>query len=182
MSNIVTAYKDRQGLAATGFLAERLAMSVATLLLACPMPYLVVLVPVPSAARAVRRRGFDATWTLARRTQKLLTGGLATGSGTTGSDTTFERWPVPAVTTRRLLTQRRSVLDQSGLTATQRQRNVTDRFALRAGLGAGAAAVVVDDVVTTGSSLTESARALRAGGVPVLGAATVAATRRYRHS
>ena len=38
--------------------------------------------------------------------------------------------------------------------------------------------VLVDDLVTSGSSLTEAARVVRSGGGTVLGAATVAATRR----
>jgi predicted amidophosphoribosyltransferase len=42
------------------------------------------------------------------------------------------------------------------------------------------AAVLVDDLVTTGSSLTEAARVLRRAGITVLGAATVAATVRAR--
>ena len=39
--------------------------------------------------------------------------------------------------------------------------------------------MLVDDLVTTGSSLTEAARVLGRAGVPVLGAATVAATERH---
>jgi predicted amidophosphoribosyltransferase len=42
------------------------------------------------------------------------------------------------------------------------------------------AAVLVDDLVTTGSSLTEAARVLGKAGITVLGAATVAATVRVR--
>jgi predicted amidophosphoribosyltransferase len=54
-------------------------------------------------------------------------------------------------------------------------------FRVRRAISTGAV-VLVDDLVTTGSSLTEAARVLRAARIPVLGAATVAATVRVRPS
>ena len=56
-----------------------------------------------------------------------------------------------------------------------RRRNVAD--SLRARDAAGLRVVVIDDVVTTGATLEEAVRALRAGGAEVIGAATIAATR-----
>ncbi len=90
---------------------------------------------------------------------------------------------IPAVS-RTLLAQRAGTADQSGLSADARRANVVGAFRLSAGAraagtragGAGAAVVVVDDLVTTGNSLTEAARVLGAAGYHVLGAATVAAT------
>jgi len=79
------------------------------------------------------------------------------------------------------LVQSRPVADQAGLGARARQQNLAGAFRLRRPITAGAV-VIVDDLVTTGSSITEAARVLREAGIPVLGAATVAATVRLRTS
>jgi predicted amidophosphoribosyltransferase len=85
------------------------------------------------------------------------------------------------MTVRSALTQGRRVADQAGLGAAARQQNLAGAFRLRRPISTGAA-VLVDDLVTTGSSLAEAARVLREAGIPVLGAATVAATVRVRPS
>ena len=112
----------------------------------------VLLVPVPSSATAVRERGHDH----ARR--------LAAAAG--------RRTGLRSVP---LLRAARALADQSGLDAAGRSANL--HGALVAGPGArGRAVVVVDDVVTTGATLAEAARALEAAGARVQGAAVVAAT------
>lgn len=163
LRHVIVAHKDRQALGLTRFLAQRLALSVHALLSAYGSGSggdLVTLVPVPSAAAAVRQRGFDATWAMARLAARRLQ----------------VRHPVTA---RRILEQRRGVSDQAGLDAGQRAANIGHNFRLRRG-GRPALVVVVDDVVTTGSSLTEAARVLTEAGFTLLGAATVAATVRRR--
>ena len=70
------------------------------------------------------------------------------------------------------------MLDQAELTYEHRRANL--HGALRARRISALAArevVLVDDISTSGASLAEAARALRDAGVPVLGAATVAAAR-----
>ena len=91
------------------------------------------------------------------------------------------------VRTNRLLRQTGTVADQAGLDAADRQRNLAGSMAARtvalrslARTGDPVAAVVCDDVLTTGATAREAQRALAAVGVPVLGIACVAATRR-RH-
>ncbi|WP_454317253.1 ComF family protein [Streptomyces phaeoluteigriseus] len=108
----------------------------------------VLLVPVPSAPRATRSRGHDPARRIA-----LAAASLLRGSGV--------RARVAAV-----LRQRRVVADQAGLDSRQRLANLDGALAVVAGggrllLGAGAV-VVVDDLVTTGASLSEAARAVRA--------------------
>jgi predicted amidophosphoribosyltransferase len=163
LRRLISAHKERQALALTSFLAERLALSVHGLLASEPFAVhtsRIVLVPIPSAAGAVRRRGFDATASMARLAARRLR----------------VRY---SVTVRSALTQRRRVADQAGLDAAARHENLAGAFRLRRPISTGAA-VLVDDLVTTGSSLTEAARVLRAAKIPVFGAATVAATVRVR--
>ena len=71
----------------------------------------------------------------------------------------------------------RRVADQSGLDAAGRSANLAGALRASSDLS-GVPVVVVDDVVTTGATLVEAARALRDAGALVRGAAVVAATQR----
>ncbi|MFE7779142.1 ComF family protein [Streptomyces sp. NPDC057445] len=125
-----------------------------------------MLVPVPSARSAVRARGHDAT-----RRVAVAAAGILRRSG------------VPAGALP-VLRQCRPVADQSGLTARERQANMAGALMVPAGAGRllkDRRVVLVDDVMTTGASLAEAARALRAAtaadfrGHAPLSAAVVAA-------
>lgn len=124
-----------------------------------PPPSL-VLVPMPSRPKVVRERGVDTTARLAKTAARAL---REVGV------------PVRAVPA---LCHARAVEDQAGLSRDQRQANLSGALrARRAGAVASSGVVLVDDISTSGASLAEAARALRAAGVPVLGAATIAAAR-----
>ncbi len=114
----------------------------------------VLLVPVPSARRAVRARGHDP----ARRIALAAAGEL-------------RRTGTPARVLA-VLRQRHAVADQSGLGARQRRENLAGALAVAPGgarlLGGREPVVLVDDLMTTGASLAEAARAVReACAVPV---------------
>ncbi|MDH6221284.1 putative amidophosphoribosyltransferase [Streptomyces pseudovenezuelae] len=105
----------------------------------------VLLVPVPSAGGAVRARGHDPARRIA-----LAAAGELRRTGT--------RARVLAV-----LRQKRAVADQSGLNSRQRLDNLAGALAVAsggAGLLRGGRVVLVDDLMTTGASLTEAARAV----------------------
>ncbi len=66
----------------------------------------------------------------------------------------------------RLLRRTRPTPSQTTLTAAQRRENVKNAFAVRSARGlAGKSVIVVDDVLTTGSTTSEAAKALKAAGV-----------------
>ncbi|SOR81425.1 DNA utilization protein GntX [Streptomyces chartreusis NRRL 3882] len=109
----------------------------------------VLLVPVPSGRRAVRARGHDP----ARRIALAAAGEL-------------RRCGVPARVLG-ALRQVRTVADQSGLNSRQRLDNLAGALAVvpkGARLLSGGPVVLVDDLMTTGASLAEAARAVRAAG------------------
>ena len=171
LQRLVSAHKEHQVLSLTPFFGERLAAAVRCLLDASGSPRHapVLLVPVPSTPAAVRARGYDATGAMTRRAARRL----AAPSGDLG--------PVGNVRARHLLVASRRVQDQAGLGAADRRANLAGSLRVVGARPApGTLVVIVDDVVTTGSSLAEATRALRAAHIGVLGAATVAATVRSR--
>lgn len=106
----------------------------------------VLLVPVPSARQAVRARGHDP----ARRIALAAAGEL-------------RRAGMPARVVA-VLRQRRGVADQSGLNSRQRLDNLAGALTVVPGGGrllTEGLVVLVDDLMTTGASLAEAARAVR---------------------
>jgi len=121
------------------------------------------LVPVPSTRAALRKRGFDPTHRLAQSAARQLR--------RAGADAVV----VP------LLTHVRAVADSAGLTADQRRINLHGALsATRDRRGArNRFLILVDDVLTTGATVAEAARALRAVDLAPTAAATIAATQRH---
>jgi ComF family protein len=109
------------------------------------------LVPVPLAAGRERERGFNQARLIAER----LAPALAV--------------PVRA----RWLLRARPTRPQSDLGAEERRANVRDAFRASPAV-AGRHVVVVDDVMTTGATAGECARALRMAGAERVGVLTVA--------
>ncbi|MGV2983006.1 ComF family protein [Microbacterium sp. AGC85] len=108
-------------------------------------------VPVPTGRAAFRRRGYRVPELLIRRA------GL----------------PVS-----RVLKNVRVTADQRGLGIAERERNVVGSMRARHARDAGDV-LLIDDVVTTGATLDEAARALTSAGFRVHGAVALAATPRH---
>ena len=69
--------------------------------------------------------------------------------------------------------RRRATPPQSGLTAKERATNLSDAFRVRPGV-AGRHVLIIDDVVTTGATISHLARTLRANGIGNVSAMAVA--------
>lgn len=109
------------------------------------------LVPVPLQSARERERGFNQAALLAEHMARAL------------------GWSVEP----RWLTRAGRSRPQSELTAVERWSNVRHAFQARAA-AAGRHVLVVDDVLTTGATVGDCARALRAAGARTIGVLTVA--------
>lgn len=109
---------------------------------AAPGPVPDRVVPVPLHPGRLRARGFSPACALARAVAREV-----------GA-------PLDPVALRRI----RDTSSQTGLDRAARRRNVRDAFRVRAGRAVPPCVWLVDDVVTTGSTLTAAARPLRGAG------------------
>jgi ComF family protein len=111
-------------------------------------------VPVPTSAAAYRRRGYDPVRLLLRRA---------------------------GIPFSRVLARARGGTAQKTLGSADRRLNIAGTLRAMRPL-AGRSFLLIDDVLTTGATLEECARAIRAAGGSVTGAATLAFTPRLSSS
>lgn len=143
LDRVVTALKFRRELALARPLGELLAARWAA---EPSAPALDCLVPVPLATARLAERGFNQSLEIARTMHAALSSFPGVG-------------PVRPRGLRRL----RDTPAQAGLDLPARRRNLSGCFACDGRLD-GLTVGVVDDVMTSGSTLAEAARALKAAG------------------
>jgi len=147
IDRLVHRFKFSADLAAGAYLGEALARAVA----AAPVPDLVLASPA-SAAR-LRERGFNPALVLAGRVASRLGAALDA----------------------RGLAKVRHTPPQTGLDRAGRRRNLRGAFSVRCRLE-GLHVVVVDDVMTTGATLSALAAVLKDGGASRVSGWVVART------
>ena len=154
----IVAFKDHGRWSLRSALGRALAVSVAGALGGHANP--VLLVPLPGSPGSVRDRDGDHVRELAAVAARQLR--------RAGADVRVVMGLV-GVRTR---------LDQVGLDRRQRAANMAGSMRATRDVVGRAGVVLVDDVVTSGASIAEASRALRAAGCEPLAASVVAATRR----
>jgi predicted amidophosphoribosyltransferase len=147
-SKILLAAKESHIKSADQFVSQAITHSIHNALAHMRFDYLV---PIPSRKSAARKRGRQFIEEMTVEASKLFS--------------------LPILNP---LKHVRQVRDQSGLDSKARWNNLEGSLVADTKLVHSVKALLVDDLVTTGATLNEAARALRYAGIEVSGAVTAA--------
>jgi predicted amidophosphoribosyltransferase len=147
-TEILKAFKENGQTSLGAFIAEEVAVGLKIAHKALiESPRMTLLVPVPSARANFLKRGYLPVKLLAEKANRLAGKPLKVANA---------------------LGFKRVVADQAGLDREQRARNLVHSMVAKSSV-AGRRVLLFDDVVTTGATLVEAARALVAAGAEVVG-------------
>ena len=116
-----------------------------------------MIIPLPSASKQEHHRGFSHTVELARIVSRKL--------------------DIPLGKTLLLCKNKRAA--QAQLSIAERAHNVEHSFVVSDRLPPGARVLLIDDIVTTGASISAASRALKAGGAETVDVITMAMSRYF---
>ena len=138
--------------------AQSLAVQAAPILQELKWPVDIV-APIPISMRRLRERGYNQAGLIAHP--------IATALGLSYAPKALARW--------------RDTHSQVGLTGDQRRENVRGVFRADGARVRGRTILLIDDIATTGSTLSSAAEALLAGGASKVYAFTIARALHWRH-
>lgn len=139
VDQLLTGFKFSHRLSAGRVLSEQLAAAVRDHGFLADVS---LAVPIPLHRQRLRERGYNQSLELLR---PLVRGGVV---------------PIDC----RGLSRERSTLPQTGLDAAQRRKNLRKAFVAQPERVAGQQILLLDDVITTGTTVAEAARTLLAAG------------------
>ncbi|MGO1545373.1 MAG: ComF family protein [Gulosibacter sp.] len=152
---VLESYKERGRVDLARELSALLRLALREHMWARSSSEATLLIPVPSRRAARARRGYDHIQLLLERA-------------------------VPKAKPVAALKHVRKVADQSSLGRDERAANLNGAFVASEAVR-GRRCLIVDDLVTTGATLSEAARALRAVDATVIGAVAIARVERRYH-
>ena len=166
-ASVVLAAKEDGNKLACQVLASAIASSVSIIIEEISLREQVTLTWIPSTRPSRSRRGRDFPALLAKMvlTESERLRGLS-------------RLHADKLMLRPLFGWNRSVNDQSKLRANERTSNLQGALYADKAIGCRDPVIIIDDVITTGSTLNEAFRALRERNLTPVGAATACATER----
>ncbi|MFM8824677.1 MAG: ComF family protein [Candidatus Nanopelagicus sp.] len=159
-SAVLLAAKENANSKAIKLLANSISQSITFALQQLQVSGEITLITIPSSAAAIRRRGRDHIQELAKEVQIIL-----------NANSIKSNLIAP-------LKPKKNLKDQSGLNSSQRRENTQGMFEVTSCEIPYGSVFLIDDLVTTGASITEGIRALFEAKITITAAVTACAVGR----